>query len=49
MIRYKRYGYYKGFDGYYYNSVSTKPFKTLRECKKSIRNYAKYIKQYKQK
>ena len=47
MIRYKGYGYYKSFDGYYYNSVSTKPFKTLRECKKSIRNYAKYIKQYK--
>ena len=47
MTRYKGYGYYKGFDGYYYNSVSVVPFKTLRECKKSIREYVKYIEQYK--
>ncbi len=48
MIRYKGYGYYKGIDGYYYNSVSTRAFKNLRECKKSIREYAKYIERYKE-
>ena len=49
MIRYKGYGYYKGFDDYYYNSVSTRPFKRLRDCKKNIKEYVKYIEQYKEK
>ena len=47
MIRYKGYGYYKGFDDCYYNSVSTRPFKKLKDCKKNIREYVKYIEQYK--